>query len=82
MRPPSAESGDSGVHDVGGSVEIWLADFEMDDVLALGFQRPRAVQDFECSFRPQPRHALGQPQLELEGPGHKAKRLILLPEKR
>src|SRR5271165_609694 len=48
----------------------------MDDVLALGFQRSRAVQDFKCSFRPQPRHALGQPQLELEGPGHRRRRLF------
>src|SRR5439155_3008669 len=79
MRPSGTEGVDRGVNDVGRSIEIRLADFEMDDVLALPLQRTRPVQNFEGGLRAQPRHAFRQTKFELGGLGHKAKRVIVLP---
>src|SRR5579864_4288255 len=79
MRPAGVKRVNGGIHDVRRSIEIRLSDFEMDDFLALPLQRARPVQHFERSLGAQSRHALSQPQLELDGPGHRGKRTIVLP---
>jgi hypothetical protein len=48
----------AGLDDVGGRVEIGLADLEVDDVAALGFQRPRPHQHLEGGLGAQARHPL------------------------
>jgi hypothetical protein len=45
--------------DVAGGVEIGLADLEVNDMAALGFQSPGPHQDFKRGLRPDPRHAGG-----------------------
>ena len=47
-------------HDVLGRVEIGLADFEMDDVLALLLQGAGTDQNFKSGLGAKTRHALGQ----------------------
>ena len=48
-----------GLDHVGGGVEVGLADLQVDDVFALGFQGPRLDQHFEGGFGAQARHAPG-----------------------
>src|SRR5262249_34521623 len=79
VRPASAQRLDARLDDVLRSIKIGFADFEMDDVLALALEFAGAVEDFECSFSSEARHALSQPQFELDRTRHKAKRVIVLP---
>ncbi len=39
-------------------VEVGLADLQVHDLLARGFERARACQNFECGFGPETAHAL------------------------
>ena len=50
MRPALVERLLGGLDDVARRGEIGLADFQMDDVAALRFQRARAHQDIEGGF--------------------------------
>src|SRR5205807_8954867 len=79
MRPAGVQRVNPSVDDVRRSIKIGLADFEMDNVFALPLQSARPVEDFKRRLRAQSRHALSQPQLELDGPRHRGKRIILLP---
>ena len=40
--------------------EIGLTDLEVDDALALRFERAGAGEDFECGLRPDPGHAFSE----------------------
>ena len=51
-----------GFADVGGRVEIGLADLEMDDRSALGLERARAGADLERALGPDRPHPRGDPQ--------------------
>ncbi len=70
MRPALVQRVHGGFHDIGRGVEIGLADFQVDDALALAFQGPRLGQNFKSSFGAQPRHAAGQLQFVLCGLCH------------
>ena len=63
MGPSSAQRIDGGVDDIGGRVEVRLADLQVNDVLALRLQRAGPDQHFKGGFGAEARHALGQPQL-------------------
>ena len=52
-------------HHVGWRVEIGLSDLQVNDALALGFERLGLVQNFKGSFRAQPGHAAGEAQFVL-----------------
>ena len=67
MRPTFVQSVDGGFDYVRGSVEIGLADFQVDDVFALALQGPRLVQNFESRLRAQARHAARELQFVLCG---------------
>jgi hypothetical protein len=56
---------DSRLDDVGGRVEVGLADFQVNDFFALLFERAGAVQNFKGGFGAEPRHAAGQTQFVL-----------------
>ena len=58
------------LNDVLWSIEIGLADFQVDNVLALPLQSASALQHFKCSLRAQARHAASQAQLVLKGLRH------------
>ena len=58
---------DAGSYDVGGSIEVGLADFEVDDVLALRFEGAGANQNFKGSFGAQTGHPLRKTQFSLCG---------------
>jgi hypothetical protein len=60
MRPPVTQRPRSGLHDVGGSGEIRLANLQVNDLFASCFQFAGAYQHFESALCAQPRHALGQ----------------------
>ena len=60
MGEPFPQRIDAGIDNVGGRVEIRLADFEMNDVASLCFQGLRFYQNFECRFGAKSLHALGQ----------------------
>ena len=60
MGPALVQRIDAGLDHVGGSVEIGLADFEVDDALALALERARFIQNFEGSFGAEARHAAGK----------------------
>src|SRR5579884_1206397 len=45
------------INDVAGSVEIRLANFEVDDLFSLGFESAGSNQDFKGCFGTQPLHA-------------------------
>jgi hypothetical protein len=64
------KSVDGGFDYVGGSIEIGLADFQVDDALPLTFQRTRFVQDFESRLGAEARHAACQLQFVLRGLCH------------
>ena len=65
-----------GVHcridDVRRSIEIGLANFQVNDISALCFQGSRLYQNFKGSFRAQPRHALGQTQFSMDCFAHRS----------
>src|SRR5690242_10536026 len=63
----------SSLNHVAGSIEVGLADFEMDNLLALTLQRTGFVQHFECGFRTEARHALGKTKLILRSVFHSGK---------
>ena len=50
----------AGLFDVQRGREVGLPDLEVDDALALRFERPGARQDFECGLRPDPGHAFSE----------------------
>ena len=70
MRPATTHRFCAGVNDVGGSIEIGLADLQMDNILALSFECAGAHQHFEGGLRAQPRHPASQSQLSLRGLAH------------
>src|SRR5207237_1240703 len=51
---------DCRLDDVGGRGEIRLADLQVDDPLAFGFELARPGEDFERALGPQSGHALGE----------------------
>src|SRR5687767_11747935 len=51
---------DRGLDDMAGGLEIWLADREADDGLALCLQRLGAGQDLECGLGAKAAHAARQ----------------------
>ena len=65
--------------DVSGRVHVGLADFEMNDVLALTLQGAGAHQNFEGGLGSQARHPLGQAQFELSS-SHRQTDDYTLPE--
>ena len=73
MGPTAAQSPDSGLYDIGWSVEVGFANFQMNDFPALAFQGSRLVQDFKGSLGAEPRHALGQSKFMLCGLIHGAR---------
>ena len=66
MREALAQRVHAGFDDVGGRVHVGLADLEVNDAASLALQRAGPNQHFEGSFRSQPRHPLGQAQLQSE----------------
>ena len=58
---PFASAWLAAARDVGGRVEVGLADLEVDDVAALRLERARPHQDFERGLGAEPRHALRKP---------------------
>src|SRR5579884_2240892 len=62
MRPTLVKRALGGVNNVAGGGKIRLSDFEMNDLPALRFERPRANQDIKGTFGPEPGHATGKPQ--------------------
>lgn len=78
MRPAGVERIHRRMNNVLRRVEIWLADFQMNYVLALPLQLSGPAQNFEGGLSPEARHPLRQPQLELCRTGHKTKLAILL----
>ena len=66
MCPTLAQGVNASVDNIGGRVEIGLADFEVDDVLPLFLERASAVQDFKCGFGAKPRHPAGKTQFMLD----------------
>ena len=62
VRPALVQGVAAGFDDVGGRVEIGLADFQVNNALALRFQGTRPDQHFEGGLGAQPRHPLGQTQ--------------------
>jgi len=71
------EGVDTGFDNVGGSVEIGLADFQVDDALALTLQGAGFVEDFESGFGAEPGHAAGKQQFVLRGLGHEDERSLI-----
>ncbi len=59
MRITFLKGLNSSVDYVLGSIKIRLADFQVDDFLALSFQRPSFGQDFESGFGAQILHSVG-----------------------
>ena len=57
VRPAVAQGVDAGLDDVGGRVEVGLADLEVDDVAPLRLERAGADQDFKRGFGPEPLHS-------------------------
>ena len=56
MRPAVAQRLDAGFDDIHRRIEIGLADLQMDNVLALGFECPRSNKHFEGRLCAQPIH--------------------------
>ena len=85
MRPALAEGINAGLDDVGWRIEIRLADFKVNDALALALERARLVQNFKGGLGAEPRHATGEMQFVLGGLRHgeetpeEAKRHIIRP---
>ena len=71
MSPSFLQGANPRLDDVRGSIKIWLANFEVDDFLALLFQRAGAIENFESGFRPEPRHPAGQAQIVGRCSGHR-----------
>ena len=65
VGPALAQGADSSFNHVGRSVEIGLANFQVDNLLTQTLQCPRLVQDFKGSLSPEPRHALSQSKFVL-----------------
>ena len=76
MCPTAAQRFHAGVNDVSGRIEVGLADFQVNNIFAFGFQRPRPDQHLEGGLRPQPGHAPGQPQLSLRGFAHRQTSIV------
>ena len=57
--PALIERALGGVLDVGRRRKVRLADFEMNDVLALRLERAGTLEDFERGLDPDPRHSFG-----------------------
>src|ERR1700687_3990337 len=70
VGPSLVERVDTGLDDIGGSVEVGLANFEVNDFFALFFEHAGAVQDFKSGFRSEPRHPAGKTRFELGCGGH------------
>ncbi len=60
MRPTLPKRVDTGFDDIRRCVEIGLADFQVDDILALLLERAGAVEDFKGGFSAEARHATGE----------------------
>jgi len=67
MGPPLAEGADCGIDDIAGSIEVGLANFEVDHAVALRFEGARFDQDIKGGFGTQARHALRQLQRVSDG---------------
>jgi hypothetical protein len=81
VGPALVESIDGRFDNVRGSVEIGLANFEVDDVPALALESASFIENFKRSFSAEPGHAAGELQFVLEGFGHdgellRARRII------
>jgi hypothetical protein len=63
VREPFAECVTSGIDDVARRIKVWLADFEMNDIAPLCFERFRFNENFECRFGAETRHAMSEPKL-------------------
>jgi hypothetical protein len=57
VRPAVTDSGDTRLADIPRSVEIGLADLEMDDVSPLGLEGAGADEDFKRRFCPETLHS-------------------------
>src|ERR1700722_5573793 len=71
VRPAVAQCFNPSFDHIWWRVEVGLADFQVNDFLALSFQGASLVQDFEGSFGSEARHALGQLEFVLRGFGHR-----------
>ena len=74
MGPALAQRVDTGLDHIGRRIEIGLADFQMNDLLALALESACLVQNFKGSFSAQPRHASGQAEFVLSSISHGANR--------
>src|SRR5579862_4852042 len=87
MSPALAQGVDARLDHVRGRVKVRLANFEMDDALALALKGAGLIQNFERGFSAEPRHAAGELQFVLGGLRHddktpeEAKRSII-PDRR
>jgi len=63
MRVPAVQGVHGGLDDVGGRVEVRLADLQVDDLAARRFERPGSRQDLERRLGAEPRDACRQPPL-------------------
>src|ERR1700733_14514781 len=73
MRPAFMQGVDAGFDHVRRSIEVRFANLQVDDAFALTLQGPSLVQDLECSFGTQARHAAGELQFVLRGLFHSRK---------
>ena len=62
MREAFTQCGASCVDDVARCIEIGLADFQMNNVATLCFERLCFHQHFERGLRAEPLHASGEPE--------------------
>ena len=60
MREAFAQCFTSCIDDVAGCIEIWLSDFEVNDVSSLSLQGSSANKYFEGGFSAKPLHTLRQ----------------------
>ncbi len=60
VSPALAQSAGRCLDDVGRRREVRLADFQVDDLFAAGFQFPRADENVKGALRPQAGHAVCQ----------------------
>ena len=70
VRETVAHGIGSGIDDVTWRIEVRLADFEMNNVAPLRFQRFCFHQNFERGLGPEPRHPFGETQFALCGHVH------------
>jgi hypothetical protein len=58
------------VNDVAWRIEIWLANFEMNNVASFRFKRFRLYQNFKRGLGAEPGHAVGEAEFALCGQMH------------